>query len=133
MTDQRDANLDVSFTVINYLQCLYGTAFPGAMAYVYCSATTASSETRPSSSIIRSILRQLSNTDQELNFMKSMLQKRDKRDDVLTSNEAVACILQLIALYDRIQTTIVIGGLDVVDAEYACSEGEVQRVLQASS
>jgi hypothetical protein len=65
--------------------------------------------------------------------MKSVFEKRNKLDDALTSGEAVECILQLVALYHPIQTTIVIDGLDEVDPKYAQDlRTSIARLLQES-
>jgi len=102
------------------------------MAYVYCSATSASSDLQTAASIIRCILRQLADTDQGIDFMKPKVAERIERGNYeLTCDEAVDYILEVIEEYNPIQTTIIIDALDEIDSDHIIKlRTSLDRLLQ---
>ena len=100
-------------TVLEQMKSLYGTTASGAFTFYYCS--TSITDANITRSILGSILRQLVQTGRGVEKFTNWRRIHSQSD--WTCNCLRDMIQKLIEMNDKTQTTIIIDGLDELDAE----------------
>jgi Cdc6-like AAA superfamily ATPase len=98
-------------TVINHLRGLHGDdERKRSMAYFYCSSS--SPLRRSADEILKSILKQLTESDLGLQAFSSWFEKKAGSKEDLTRNQVRGVLQEIIESLGNVQTTIIIDGLD---------------------